>query len=166
MVIIAPKWTGFAMRHLKHMAIATLAVNAVCGAGIAVAQPSAMAPESRYHVEERFAGGRLSFSADSGLSNFTLRVSGPDGYTGQIYSERVVPTFRLADHGSVADGLYYYEITAATPERARRASPQDLAFNGRDPGSSGGGFVGVSYSGSFRVANGRILELDTSLQEG
>lgn len=144
--------------RLAILAMAAGSALVFSSVGEAQSAPSAQ-------MEEQFAGTRLSFAPNPDLSNFTLRVTGPDGYAGQVFSPRVVPSFRLADHGSVPDGLYTYEITAATRERVRRASPMQASANGRAPGA-GTGFVGMSQSGSFRVVNGRILELDRDAEEG
>jgi hypothetical protein len=114
--------------------------------------------------EERFSGTRLNFNVESSLSNFTLRVTGPDGYHGQVFSARSAPSYRLGDYGTVADGLYYYEMTAATTQTARMATPPVAGANGRS-GQARPGTIGTATSGSFRVANGQILILDSSASE-
>ena len=114
--------------------------------------------------QERFNGGRLAFTPRAGLSNYTLRVSGPDGYQGQVFSARVAPTFRLADHGSVPDGRYTYEITAATRERRTMANLPPAGADGRD-GPAQAGFIGISQNGRFQVMNGRIVPFDDSVTE-
>lgn len=118
---------------------------------------------ARVEIQEEFAGSRLSFDSVSGLSNYTLRVSGPNGYFGQVYSDRTAPSFRLADHGDVEDGLYTYEITAATSVYAPRPASEMGLDNGRS--AEARPRVGTSRSGSFRVVNGQILELDPSVTE-
>lgn len=115
--------------------------------------------------QERFSGTRLSFTPQAGLSNFTLRVSGPEGYEGQVFSARVAPTFRLGDHGTVVDGRYSYEITAATQQRQSRANLPAAGSNGRD-GVSRAPLVGVSQNGRFQVVNGRITPFDSEATEG
>lgn len=110
------------------------------------------------HFQERFSGGRLSFIPRAGLSNFTLRVTGPDGYQGQVFSARVAPVFRLADHGSVPDGWYTYEISAAMRETRRIATGEDRPAQA--------GFIGVSQNGRFQIINGRIAPPDTDQTEG
>jgi hypothetical protein len=153
------------MNNTVKCSAMALAVAMLSASGLVAVAQAQQTVSQNYTIEEDFSGTRLSFSADSALSNFTLNVSGPDDYYGQIFSARVVPSFRLADHGSVPDGIYRYQITAATPERVRRASPRPDGADGREPGA-GPGFVGMSQSGSFRVVNGRILELDPTVEEG
>ncbi|WP_417482713.1 hypothetical protein [Maricaulis sp.] len=115
-------------------------------------------------VTPQFIGSRLSFNADSSLSNFTLRVSGPQGYTGEVTSARVAPTFRLADFGSVPDGLYTYELAAATTQQLVRATPEIDGANGRSGGARPG-LVGTTTTGTFRVLNGQILQQDSAATE-
>lgn len=148
----------------RHAGLAVLALALSVATGPVQAQNDR--PERDYHIQEQAAGTRIRFDADSELSNFTLSVTGPGGYHGSVTSARVPPSFRLADHGSVVDGLYQFEITAATPERRRDASPQQAAYNGRDPRAGTTAYLGYSYSGAFRVVNGRIMEFDQAEQEG
>ena len=138
---------------------------AVCGwVTPAFAQSSEVVGE--YRIQEQLVGTRILFNADPSLSNFTLSVTGPNGYHGSVSSARVAPSFRLADHGEVLDGIYQFEISAATPERRRNATPQQAAYNGRDPRAGSTAYLGYTYSGAFRVVNGRIMEFDQAEQEG
>jgi len=143
---------------------------AILGLALGVAAAPAHAQSERtereYRIQEQAAGSRLRFDADPALSNFTLSVTGPDGYHGSVTSARVPPSFRLVDHGDVLDGIYNFEMTAATPERRRDASPQQAAYNGRDPSAGTTAYLGYTYSGAFRVVNGRIMEFDQAEQEG
>lgn len=144
------------------LALSGVSAAVLAGSGLAQAQSTAR----DYRVQEHAAGTRLRFDADPDLSNFTLSVSGPNGYAGTVSSARVPPSFRLADHGDVVDGVYSFEMTAATQERRRDASPQQAAYNGRDPRSGTTAYLGYTYSGAFRVVNGRIMEFDQAEQEG
>lgn len=151
-----------------HSVLASTFLTASLGL---VTTPSVMAQVSEADevtttqaFQERFNGGRLAFTPRAGLSNFTLRVSGPDGYEGQVFSARVAPTFRLADHGSVPDGRYRYEISAATRERRAVASLPAAGADGRD-GPAQPGFIGISQNGRFQVANGRIVPFDDTVTE-
>ncbi|WP_291844250.1 hypothetical protein [Maricaulis sp.] len=158
--------------HVRQLATILVAMAAAVTAGTACAQSALSASQqaelARYgEVREEFSGTRLGFVADSSLYNFTLTVSGPNAYYGQVFSARTVPTFRLADNGDVPDGLYTYSLTAATPIARPAAASAGLEnADGRGPNARRQAAMGVSHTGNFRVANGRILELDASAVEG
>lgn len=143
-------------------ATAAAAVLAVSGQSYAQTNPI-LAPTAEPAISEAFSGGRLFFEAPSDFSNYTLRVSGPNGYFGQVFSERSVPSLRLADHGTLEDGLYTYEITASTGEIAPRPASDLGLNNGRS--AEARPTLGMSQSGSFRVANGQVVVLDPSVTE-
>lgn len=148
------------MNKVKLLAASVLTAGLISAA--AVAQQPRLAPVSGH--TEQFIGSRLSFTVDPTLSNFTLRVLGPDGYYGQVESARVAPTFRLTDFGSVPDGLYRYEMTAATSEQRVLATPPVAGADGRT-GRARPALVGTSMTGSFRVVNGQILQMDPAASE-
>ncbi|MFT6660864.1 MAG: hypothetical protein ACJA0K_000846 [Maricaulis maris] len=116
-------------------------------------------------LSARYAGSRIYFDADPTYFNITVSVSGPNGYHGQVFSERRAPSFRLADFGEVADGLYHFEMTAATQTYAAEPSSREQAgYNGREP-TAQRPREGVSFTGSFRVENGQVLVFDDADQE-
>lgn len=108
---------------------------------------------------EQFTQTRLAFSVTGTFTNYTLTVSGPHGYYAQAYGARTVPTLRLADQGEVPDGLYTYQLTAATDRYQEQVGTVNQLNNGRD-NTTQRPRVGASASGSFRVRDGRILEFD------
>jgi len=141
----------------------TLSLLLVVPVGGAVGQTQSVAAD--VGLSARYAGSRIYFDADPTYSNITVSVSGPDGYHGQVYSERRAPSFRLADFGEVADGLYRFEITAATQVYATDQSSREPAgYNGRAP-TAQRPREGVSFTGSFRVENGQVLVFDDADQE-
>jgi hypothetical protein len=148
------------MKSLRLLAASLLTAGLVSAAAVAQ-QPR---PAAQPGLTEQFVGSRLSFSVDSSLSNFTLRVTGPNGYHGEVQSARVAPSFRLADFGSVPDGLYTYEMTAATAEQQVLATPSVPGADGRS-GRARPALVGTSMTGAFRVVNGQILQMDPSASE-
>lgn len=88
----------------------------------------------------------------TGLGSATLVVAAPDGKVIQIVAEAGTPVFELA-RGEVLDGVYRYELKAATDETVKIVNPID---NGR-------GEVATSrtkpfyMSGSFVVSRGVII---------
>ena len=124
------------------------------------------APAAANDVEVELSGTRISLDQASarGLSNFTLRVVGPNGYIAEVFSRRSAPSLRLTDYGDLADGEYAYEFTAATQERRQWAVRRQSSDNGRS-GNAQPGFVGTQQSGSFRVLDGRIIVIDANASE-
>ena len=146
---------------------AVLAVSALIGfSGPVLAQSFRSGPveTAQPAFEPQLAGGRVAFSASPGLSNYTLRVTGPGNYTAERFSERRAPSLRLADFGELEDGLYRWSISAATSQIERRVGAEELARNGRS-GSSANLYVGRQMSGSFHVRNGQIVQIDPSATE-
>jgi len=148
--------------RLSALLAATAALALISGP--VSAQISTINNAAEAQIDANFSGGRILFESRSRLTNYSVRVVGPDGYVGELQSARTAPSFRLADFGEVPDGQYTYEIFAATSEiqrSVRRAAPGE---NGRDVSSRPR--VGTSSSGSFHVRNGQIIEFDTSAEEG
>jgi hypothetical protein len=114
--------------------------------------------------EPQLTGGRVAFNAAPGLSNYTLRVTGPGNYSAERYSERRAPSLRLADYGDLEDGIYRWSLSAATSQIERRVGAEELARNGRT-GTSANLYVGREMSGSFQVRNGQIVPIDQSVTE-
>ena len=116
-----------------------------------------------FSAEERFSGDVVQVLLDGKVHNTTLSIAGPGGYYAQAYAKAGMPMIKLSQHGTLADGIYIWQVTAATdelievrdkglrsgstkPSGYRRASPGMIRIN-----------KGTAESGSFRVQNGSIL---------
>ena len=102
---------------------------------------------------ERFLRGDLAFDLKGPYANVTLTVAGPGDFYARAFARRGVPSLRLRDFGPVDDGLYSYELTAASDEflRARRGLD-----DGRDRDAPRLR-RGISATGSFLVVRGQIV---------
>ena len=78
------KATGSNVSRVACLAFLALALSI----GAAPAQAQMDRTEREYRIQEEAAGTRLRFDADPALSNFTLSVTGPQGYNGQVTSAR------------------------------------------------------------------------------
>jgi hypothetical protein len=89
-----------------------------------------------------------------GTTNATLRVSGPNGFYMQTFSRSGSVALQLGAAGRLPDGLYHYEVTAATAQRI--PNPNRLMSSGRanEPAMVN---VGTSRFGTFNVKNGAIV---------
>lgn len=150
---------------VKTRIVSVLAASAFCvvSAG-AWAQQYNTVTGAEPDIAAVFSGGRVSFQTNDNLSNFVVRIAGPSDYYGQVSSARTLPSIRLADFGEVPDGLYSYEITAATTQQVqsvRRATP---GANGRT-GNAQVAYVGMSSTGTFYVQDGQIVPFDLTATE-
>ena len=60
----------------------------------------------------------------TGLSNATLVVSAPDGTVTTVAAPSGTPVFQLSG-SEVADGIYRFELTAASEERVKIVNPAE-----------------------------------------
>lgn len=107
-------------------------------------------------------GSQVSVNLGVGYSNATLSVSGPDGFYAKDYSKSGSPSIDLIRAGGTADGVYSYEVTAATSETTVNLNPMDNGRGGVDDGTS---VVPASASGSFYASGGIIADKASQASE-
>ncbi len=124
-----------------------------------------------FSAEERFSGDVVQIVLAGQVHNTTLSVAGPDGYYAQAFAKAGTPMIKLSQHGPVADGIYIWQVTAATDELIevrdkglrlggtknssyRRTSPGTITIN-----------KGTAESGSFRVQGGSIVPKSDATEE-
>jgi hypothetical protein len=88
-----------------------------------------------------------------GLSNSTMTVAAPSGEAITIFAEKGTPVFQL-EGNEVQDGLYRYELSAATEEKVKTVNKQN---NGRGEGSNDDHSKPFYMSGYFTVSRGVIV---------
>ena len=98
---------------MKHLVTAIFLSAGALGAGMASAE-----------VIERSNATALWFDGGQGMTNATLSITGPDGYSNQVSAGSGLPAFRLQGAGRLSDGLYQYVLIAASDEMIR-AVPLD-----------------------------------------
>ena len=98
-------------------------------------------------------GSEVHVKLRGGYSNATLSVSGPNGFHASRFSETGSPSIDLIRSGGTAEGLYKYEVTAASSKTKTNAKPMDNGRGGVDDATE---TVAASTSGSF-FANGGII---------
>lgn len=89
----------------------------------------------------------------TGLENATLVISAPDGTITTISAPSGTPVFQLSG-SDVMDGVYYFELTAASEERVKIVNPQN---NGRGDAQSDTKAKSFLMNGSFTVSRGVII---------
>ena len=101
----------------------------------------------------RFGGTRVAFELTGPYSRISVRIGGPGGFHAAAYSDDAVPMIDLARSGTPADGVYKYEVKAATNERM----PDAVRLNdGRGAVAPRPIYRTASVSGSFVVIDGAI----------
>ena len=107
-----------------------------------------------FALDLHIAGNSVAVSLPS-AGHSTLTVSGPDGFHREAFSNGGSVALQLGAGGKLADGIYNYEVTAATGERT--PNPNQDQNNGRtaEPPVV---YVGVTESGTFTVENGVIVQ--------
>ncbi len=88
-----------------------------------------------------------------GLSNATLTVSAPNGKITDIQAPSGTPVFKL-DRAEAMDGVYRYELRAATEEKEKIINPID---NGRGDAEQDSTAVPFYLTGHFVVSRGAII---------
>ena len=88
-----------------------------------------------------------------GLSNATMVVAAPNGRITQIYAETGTPVFQLT-RADAQDGVYRYELRAATEERIEIVNPIQ---SGREDGGDGTMAKPFYTTGFFVVERGAII---------
>ncbi len=109
---------------------------------------------------ERFSESNVSFVLKGnvkGIHNVVLTVTGPNGYSATSFSKKEVPSLALQKYGKVGNGVYRYQITAASKETTEIASKLN---NGRGKNSKIDINKGISLSGVFQVKDGQIVAKD------
>lgn len=89
----------------------------------------------------------------TGLTNATLVVASPDGKITTINAPSGTPVFQLSG-SEVLDGIYRFELRAASDERVKIANPID---NGRGDTQSDSHAKPFLMNGSFTVSRGVII---------
>ncbi|WP_069301095.1 hypothetical protein [Neptunicoccus sediminis] len=111
---------------------------------------------------ERTDTTTLWFESWGSLSNATLVVSGPDGFVTNILAEKGSPKFYLRDAAPVTDGVYRYELTAATTEKIKLRNQLN---NGRGENQKDEIAKPFQMGGSFVVSRGVITKQEDIVEE-
>lgn len=104
----------------------------------------------------------LWFENWGALSNATLTIVGPEDTHTTVFTPSGSPKFSLIDIAPVTDGIYSYELTAATGEKVTIKNPID---NGRGKAAKKERLRPFQMNGSFIVSRGVITEKEEITEE-
>ncbi|WP_323769588.1 hypothetical protein [Antarctobacter sp.] len=96
-----------------------------------------------------------------GLTNAKLDVVAPSGEMTTVFAASGTPVFEL-DRGKATDGVYSFELTAATEEKVKIINPQN---NGRGDKASDTAAKSFYLTGQFVVSRGVITTPDEMTEE-
>jgi hypothetical protein len=99
------------------------------------------------------AGTKFAFLLKDTYSNVTVTVSGPGDFFAQASAKSGAIALDLREFGALDDGIFNYQITAASSEKIKVNSTLD---NGRDRQPTEV-LRSASTSGTFRVVRGTIV---------
>ncbi|MEP5152217.1 hypothetical protein [Planktotalea sp.] len=88
-----------------------------------------------------------------GLSNASMTISTPSGEITQIFAKTGTPVFRL-EGNEIADGIYRYELKAATEETVKIVNKVDNGRGDKARDTMSGSFA---MNGHFTVSRGVII---------
>jgi hypothetical protein len=114
------------------------------------------------NATQKFTDSEVVFDITGPYSNLTLTVSGPNGLHASAHHRTGSPVIDLRKLGTIDDGDYLYQLTAATDEKIPVRAALD---NGRDGGPTTSILKSVSTSGQFQVKGGAIVKVDPSARE-
>ena len=114
------------------------------------------------NATQKFTDTEIGFDITGSYSNLTLTISGPNGLHASAHSRSGSPLIDLRKLGTIDDGDYLYQLTAATDEKIPVRTALD---NGRDGGPTTSMLKSVSASGLFQVKGGTIVKVDPSARE-
>jgi hypothetical protein len=114
------------------------------------------------NATQKFTDTEVVFDITGPYSNLTLTISGPNGLNATAHHRTGSPVIDLSKLGTIDDGNYLYQLTAATDEKVPVRTALD---NGRDGGPTTSILKSVSTSGQFQVKGGTIVKLDPSASE-
>ena len=127
--------------------------------------------EDKKIASESFSNDTIAFNYKGNFSKATISIAGPNGFSIKSFKENGDPIVNLSNARqnnssndelssssnetlALTDGLYKYEISAATGETLEIS---DTLNNGRGESAKTTMNVSETQSGHFRVENGSIV---------
>jgi hypothetical protein len=137
------------------MKIAMLGLAAILAAGAAGA---CLAQD--LNATPKFTETTLGFDVRGQYTNFTFSVTGPFGFSAQEFSRSSAPGFDVRKFSDLPDGVYIYQLSAATDQKVRTFTPSDN--NGREGAPPAAILKPAALTGSFLLSKGVITTREAS----
>ena len=110
---------------------------------------------------QAFTESEIKFEPGGKYSNFTLTVTGPNGFHATVAAKDAMPSLDLKRAGASDDGVYHFQLTASTDATVPLRSDLD---DGR-PTRRTTMQQGASLSGHFELKGGTIVKFDPNARE-
>jgi len=116
---------------------------------------------------QRLSDTRIGFDLGGKYSNYTLTITGPNGFHTSASSKSEPPSIDLRSAGTLDDGSYRYQLTAGTEEKVTLRSTLDNGRRGGPDAAVRGvsAVKSVATSGVFHVKGGTIMKFDPAERE-
>ena len=111
---------------------------------------------------QKFTETQIGFEPGATYGNYTLTVTGPNGFHATASSKSGAPSIDLRRFGALEDGIYNYHLTASSDEKVPLRSTLD---NGRDGGPANSMLKGRVGERVFHVKGGTIVKSDPAARE-
>ena len=111
---------------------------------------------------QRLSETQIGFDLGGSYGNYTLTVTGPNGFHASASSKTGTPSIDLRRFGAFDDGIYNYQLTASTDEKVVVRTALD---NGRGGSPTNTMLKSVAMSGQFEVKGGTIVKYDPNARE-
>lgn len=133
---------------------------AVCGLAAWLAAGGACLAED-LKATQAFTDSEIKFESGGKYSNYTLTVTGPNGFHATVAAKDAMPSLDLKRAGASDDGVYHYQLNASTDATVALRSNLD---DGR-PTRRTTMQQGVVMSGHFELKGGTIVKVDPNARE-
>jgi hypothetical protein len=97
----------------------------------------------------------VTFQLHGAYSKLTLSIAGPNGFYASGFGESRAPAIDLQRLGPLEDGVYTWQLTAATNEKIKLRTP---IADGRGGAPRTELRKGVAASGTFLIKGGTIVK--------
>lgn len=153
------------------MRIRAFAFGALVSAMMAstVAAAPAEEPKVEAFVEVDGTQFLITLEGDTdGLKNFVINVVGPRDFMGTVKDKEKIPVIDLKELGEPTEGVYRFEVSAATPymEPIPEQELKDERDKGRGKNAKDERHIGVTADGVLRLFNGELVLLKDREEDG
>lgn len=148
------------IKHFLLVLVIGLLVNSSLAMATSQTQKRNTENTSILIANENFSGSYIGFTAQQNRSNYSLTIVGPNGFSVSDSADITIPSIELSAFGTITDGLYTYQLTAALSDQFTVSTNQPLN-NGRGDKERQKLNKVIKQSGHFYIESGQIKNFAT-----